>query len=140
MSMAVKKSVGPLPDTYLELIRQWPLARIQDDECLDKACALIDRLLTHNLDEGGQRYLDALTDLVETYENHHVLIRDASEADVLAELMHANGLTQAKLAREVGISQSTISDVLNGKRRLTRKQVIALAQRFAVSPTAFLPA
>jgi HTH-type transcriptional regulator/antitoxin HigA len=54
--------------------------------------------------------------------------------------MSANGLTQAMLAREVGIAQSTISDVLNGKRRLTRKQVMALAQRFAVSPTAFLPA
>jgi HTH-type transcriptional regulator/antitoxin HigA len=138
--MAVKKSVGPPPDTYLELILQLPLARIQDDKCLDEACAMMDRLLALNLDEGGQKYLDALTDLVETYENHHVPIPDASEADVLAELMSANGLTQAKLAREVGISQSTISDVLNGKRRLTRSQVIALAERFAVSPTAFLPA
>ena len=52
--------------------------------------------------------------------------------------MTANKLSQPKLAKEVGISQSTISDVLNGKRSLTREQIVSLSEFFGVSPTAFL--
>jgi hypothetical protein len=52
---------------------------------------MIDRLLQKDLDEGSQEYLNAFTDLVETYEDEHVLITDASQADVLRELMRSNG-------------------------------------------------
>jgi plasmid maintenance system antidote protein VapI len=38
----------------------------------------------------------------------------------------------------VGIHQSTISDVLNGNRKLTKDQVIKLASFFNVNPAAFL--
>ena len=53
--------------------------------------------------------------------------------------MRANGLSQGRLQKAVGISQSTISAVLNGTRSLTKEQVIALARYFRVSPAAFLP-
>jgi HTH-type transcriptional regulator / antitoxin HigA len=76
--------------------------------------------------------------LVEAYESQHVLIPDASEADVLRELMRANGLSQLRLAQEVKISQSTISAVLTGARSLTKDQVLRLAKFFQVSPTAFM--
>ena len=101
--------------------------------------AVIHRLLEQNLDEGAQDYLDVLTDLVERYEDDHVKIPDASEADVLRMLMESNGLTQSQLSKEVGIAQSTISSVLNGTRSLTKGQVIALADHFGISPSAFLP-
>jgi HTH-type transcriptional regulator/antitoxin HigA len=95
-------------------------------------------LLKNHLDDGAQEYLDALTDLVEIYENEHEPIPDASEADVLRELIRSSGLSQMKLAKQVGISQSTISAVLNGTRSLTREQVVSLASFFRVSPAAFL--
>jgi HTH-type transcriptional regulator / antitoxin HigA len=138
--MAVKTTTRKLPDTYFELVKQFPLTRIRDEDHLDAAQEMIDRLLEKNLDTGEQDYLDVLTDLVETYEDEHHPIPDASEADVLRELMRSNGLSQLKLAREVGISQSTISAVLNGTRSLTKEQVIRLAQFFHISPAAFLPA
>ncbi len=90
-----------------------------------------------DLDSGQEAYLDVLTDMVEAYENKHILIPDASEADVLRELMNANRLNQLALAKEVGSSQSTISAVLNGTRSLTKSQVELLAQRFGISPAAF---
>jgi HTH-type transcriptional regulator/antitoxin HigA len=64
---------------------------------------------------------------------------DASEADVLRELMRSNGLSQPKLAKTAGIAQSTISAVLNGGRSLTKGQVVKLAKVFGVSPAVFLP-
>lgn len=137
--MTAKIASKTLPDSYMNLVKEFPLTRIKDDSHLDDAYAMIDRLLQTDLDKGAQEYLDALTDLVEKFEEEHVKIPDASEADVLRELMRANSLSQTKLATKVGISQSTISAVLNSSRSLTRNQVIKLAQFFKVSPAAFLP-
>jgi len=54
--------------------------------------------------------------------------------------MRSNGLTQATLAKKVGIAQSTQSAVLNGARSLTKRHVVTLANYFGISPAAFLPA
>ena len=59
-------------------------------------------------------------------------------ADVLGELMRGNQFSQARLAKAAGMSQSTISAVLNGNRSLNKNQVLALAMVFGVSPNAFL--
>jgi HTH-type transcriptional regulator / antitoxin HigA len=113
---------------------------IRDDDHLDKAIGVIDWLLRQDLDEGAQGYLDVLTDLVAAYEDEHVPIRDASEAEVLRELMRSNALSQTELAKKFRVSQSTLSAVLTGTRSLTKGQVIKLAKFFGVSPAAFLPA
>jgi HTH-type transcriptional regulator/antitoxin HigA len=137
--MAVKTAARTLPDTYFRLVKQFPLTHIRDDDHLEEAQAMIDRLLERSLDEGEESYLDVLTDLVEAYEDEHHSIPQASEADVLRELMRVNGLTQPKLAKAAGIAQSTISAVLNGARSLTKDQVIVLAKVFNVSSSVFMP-
>jgi HTH-type transcriptional regulator / antitoxin HigA len=126
-------------DTYYELVKQFPLTHIRDDDHLAVAIDMLDQLLERDLDEGQRAYLDVLTDMVEAYEDQHVAIQDASEADVLRELMRSNGLTQAGLKRKTGIAQSTISAVLNGDRSLTKGQVVTLAKLFGVSTAAFMP-
>jgi antitoxin component HigA of HigAB toxin-antitoxin module len=138
--MAVNASAWSMPDTYFELVQQFPLTSIRDDAHLAMAQEVIDRLLRKDLDEGAEAYLDALTEHVMVYEDVRFPIRDASEADVLRELMNANRLSQPKLAKAVEIAQSTISAVLNGTRSLTKGQVIALARHFNVSTSAFMPA
>jgi len=138
--MAFEPTPRTLPDTYFALVRQFPLTHIRDEDHLAGAQEVIERLLQEDLDEGAQEYLDALADLVEAYEDEHDPVPDASEADVLRELMRSNQLSQAALAKRVGIAQSTISAVLNGTRSLTKEQVVALAKFFHVSPGAFLPA
>src|SRR5579884_2295115 len=130
----------PMPDTYFKLVRTFALTRIQDDQHLDEALQVIDRLLPSQRDDGAQQYLDVLTDLVEAYEEEHIEVPDASEADVLRALMQSHQLSQARLAKQTGIAQSTISAVLNGDRSLTKAQVSRLARLFGVSPAAFFPA
>jgi HTH-type transcriptional regulator/antitoxin HigA len=140
--MAVKSegvTRGPA-GSYFRLVRDFPLVHIRDREHLAQAQATIDRLLCRDLDDGEEAYLDVLTDLVDAYEEEHVTIPDAPEADVLRELMAANRLSQPALAGAVGIAQSTLSAVLNRKRALTRSQVTALAGFFRVSPAVFFPA
>ncbi len=124
--------------SYFELVKEFPLTHIRDGDHLDEASEMIDRLLERDLDEAEQEYLDVLTDLVEAYEDDHVDIPDASEADVLRELMRAHGLSQSALAQATKIAQSTISAVLHGSRRLTRDHIDRLSKLFGVEKAAFL--
>src|SRR5262245_45383112 len=128
--MAVKNNLQSVSDTYFELIRRFPLITIKNDAHLDEALAVIDSLTAEELDGGGEAYLEVLTRLVEDYEDEHAPIPDASEADVLRLLMESRGLSQGQLGKAVGISQSTLSAVLNGIRKLTKEQVIKLAKFF----------
>lgn len=140
MGVKVSNAARSMPDSYFDLVREFPLTHIRDDDHLEAASAMIDRLLREDPDEGAREYLDVLTDLVEAYEDEHVPMPDASEADVLRELMASNRLSQTDLARQVGISQSTISAVLNGTRKLTKEHVIKLARFFHLPSSVFLPA
>jgi HTH-type transcriptional regulator/antitoxin HigA len=137
--MTITTAAHTMPDTYFELIRQFPLVHIKNDSDLKAAESVIHQLLQADLDEGEECYLDALTDLVEAYEDKTVAIPDAPESDVLRLLMTSNGLSQHKLSEKVGISQSTISAVLNGSRTLTKGHVQKLAGFFSVSPSVFIP-
>jgi HTH-type transcriptional regulator/antitoxin HigA len=136
---AARKPIRPVTSTYRKLVAKFPLRTIRDDAELAAAQSVLDDLLRRELDEGGEDYLDVLTDLIEKYEREAHPIPDASEADVLRLLMEGRGLSQPKLAKEVGIAQSTLSAVLGGTRGLTKAHVLALARYFGVSPAAFLP-
>jgi HTH-type transcriptional regulator / antitoxin HigA len=112
------------------------MARVRE---LDREIVVIRPRVGNDSETQSQREQDALTDLVEVYEREHEPARTVSEADVLRELMRSHGLSQQALEAKVGIAQSTISNVLNGSRSLTRDQVITLARFFGVKPGAFLP-
>lgn len=132
---------GAPRDTYMELIGRFRLVPIRSDTQLAKALAMIDRLLRRKLDRGAEQYLDALSDLVEVYEDKRFPVSPpAPPAEVLDELMRANGLSQSALAKLVGIAQSTISDILRGERSLNIGHVTKLAKHFNVSPEVFLSA
>jgi HTH-type transcriptional regulator/antitoxin HigA len=95
----------------------------------------VDRLSSQAaLDEGQTMYLDALCDLVETYEQEHCPVEPASDAEMLRHLMEAKGVTQAQLSAGAGIPRSSISEVLSGKKSFTRQMIHKLADFFGVDP------
>ena len=137
--MVVKNQPLAMPDSYFELVKRFPLTHIRSLRHLGQAIALVDELLQKRLDRGAQEYLDALSDLIATYEYEHAPIPDASESDVLRELMRSSGHKQMALSKEVGISQSTLSAILTGEREMTKSHMVALAKFFNVPPSVFLP-
>lgn len=137
--MAMKNQQSSMPDSYFELVKRFPLVHIRNSGHLRQAIELVDELLQKNLDRGAQEYLDALSDLIATFEDQKTPIADASEAEVLRELMRTGGLNQSQLERAVGISQSTLSAILTGDREMTKGHMITLARFFNVSPAVFLP-
>ena len=120
-------------DSYMELVLDFPLASIKSDEHLDQAQRVIDELLTRDvLDKGEETYLDALSGLVGSYEDEHHAIEPASDAEMLRHLMEARGISQMQLSRDTGLPKSTISEVLAGKKKFSRKMIHALANYFHV--------
>ncbi|MEI8319986.1 MAG: helix-turn-helix domain-containing protein [Planctomycetia bacterium] len=137
--MVIKNQPSAMPDSYFELVRRFPLTHIRSLRHLGQAIALVDELLQKRLDRGAQEYLDALSDLIAIYEDEHAPIPDASESDVLRELMRSSGHKQMALSKAVGISQSTLSAILTGEREMTKSHMVALAKFFNVPPSVFLP-
>lgn len=128
-----------LPQTYFKMVKAFPLTSIRDYAHLAEAQAVLDDLLAQDLDEGGEAYLDALSDLVEVFETQHEPKNDVTGGEVLRELLNANRLSQGALARATGIAQSTISALINGDRPFTLAHAKKLGEHFCVSASAFLP-
>jgi len=132
------QAVRPSSDRYLELVRQFPLRPLHSEAELDSAVKVINSLLDRDqLDADEDDYLDVLSDLVEKYEFLHHPIESVSDAEMLRHLIEARNLSQAQVATDTGISESTISEVLAGKRGLSRRNVGLLARFFRVSPAVF---
>jgi HTH-type transcriptional regulator/antitoxin HigA len=129
---------GRREDRYLDLVRQFPLRPLRSDADLDAAVAVVDSLLDQKeLSAPEQDYLDVLSDLVEAYEAEGVPIAPVGDATLLRFLIEGQGTTQAVVAKQAGIAESTISEVLAGKRKLNRSQIGKLARYFHVEPGAF---
>ena len=137
--MANKTLDKVLSDTYLARIKEFPLTSIRDDEHLTEARKVLNRLVMADLDKGSQDYLDALTDLVEKYEDENVSILDAPSHDVLRLLMESNKLSQNKLAKMAKIPQSTISEILAATKKMNVSHMVKLAAIFGVQPAVFMP-
>jgi HTH-type transcriptional regulator / antitoxin HigA len=80
--------------------------------------------------------LDYLSEQVLIYEKLHVDIPDARPHEVLRFLMDQHGLKQINLKGDA--PQSRISDILSGKRVISKAQAKAFARRFDVSADLFL--
>jgi HTH-type transcriptional regulator/antitoxin HigA len=120
-------------DSYLELVLAFPLASIKSGKHLAAAQRVMDRLLVKGrLDVGEEMYLDALSDLVATYEDEHYPIAAPSDADMLRHLMEAKDINQARLSSDTAISKSTISEVLAGKKPFSRQMIRKLSNYFKV--------
>ena len=128
-------------DSYFALIQQFPLRPIRSEAELDQATEMVNALLDRaRLDRGQRDYLDVLSDLVESYEEEHHPIAAPSDAELLAHFLELKNVRQSELGTRTGIAQSTISEVLAGKRQLTRGHIEKLAAFFDIEPGAFLDA
>lgn len=125
-------------DSYLALVRRFPLKTIKNDAEHTQATRMVSELMGRDLDAGAGDYLDALLVLVNKYEDeHHAIDEDLTPQVALRALMDFNGLTQADIGRIIG-SESAVSMFLRGQRDLSKAQIKKLASRFRVDAGLFL--
>jgi HTH-type transcriptional regulator/antitoxin HigA len=69
--------------------------------------------------------LDLLVTLVESYEMKHYPIAPPDPVDAIKFRMEQMGMTKADMVQYIG-SQSRVSEILNGKRKLTLGMIKSL--------------
>lgn len=126
-------------DHYLRLVREFPLRPLRTNDELACAIAVIDSLIVRGDLDGGERdYLDILADIVEKYEDKVYPMPAVSDAEMLRHLIEARDVTQTRLAADLEIADSTISEYLAGKRTPNRRHIGLFCRYFSIEPTVFL--
>lgn len=128
------------PAKYGKLLARTLPSVIETEAENERLLAEIERLLDKGEGRSPEedKLLELMTTLVEDFEERHYSIPDAPPHEILQELMRARGLRQRDVLHIFGSSSGTASEVINGKRSISRAQAKALAQVFNVSPGLFL--
>ncbi|AHM62327.1 transcriptional regulator [Flammeovirgaceae bacterium 311] len=100
---------------------------IISEEDYQKTLEKIDSLLEKNPQQGTDEYyvLDALTTLVQKYEEVHYPVPDPDPIEYLKFVMEQRGLKPKDLVEYIG-PKSRVSEILNRKRYFTLDQVYNL--------------
>jgi HTH-type transcriptional regulator/antitoxin HigA len=83
-----------------------------------------------------KKLIELLAVLIEDFEARHHPVPDASPQAVVRHLMEVHHLRQKDLVDVFG-TESIASEVLRGKRELTKEHISRLSTRFGVSPAVF---
>jgi HTH-type transcriptional regulator/antitoxin HigA len=85
-----------------------------------------------------KRLAELLTFLIEEFEEKEYALPAGGPIDVLRHLMDSNDLRQVDLLDVFGTA-SVASEVLKGKRELSKAHIVKLSRRFHISPALFFP-
>ncbi len=127
-------------DDYLELVRRLALRPLHTVREYDAAAELLDTLvLRSDLSEGEKDYVEALSVFIEDYDRRHNVFDTSGRTplDMVRHLMEANDMSVTDLGAVLG-SKGVASEILHGRRSLSRSHIFKLAERFNVDAGLFL--
>jgi HTH-type transcriptional regulator/antitoxin HigA len=112
---------------------------IETEEENARMLAIVEKLIKkgENLSAEEEKLLKLLVRLVEDFEQKFYQPAEAEPLDVLHHLMEARGIKQSQLWDVFG-SKGIASEVLNGKRGISKTQARALATYFHVPADLFV--
>src|SRR5215471_16121751 len=126
------------PKKYARLLSKALPAAIESEDELQRAHRIVRELMDNKRRTVEQDELLKLLDtLIQEYEQRTHEIPRLRPHEILKAIMEEAGLRQRDLLDIFG-TRSIASEVLSGKRGITRTQARALAARFKVSPSAFI--
>ncbi len=130
-------------EKYKVLIERFPLVPIKNDTHLDEAHEVAQSLMlrAEAVATDEAEYLEVLLDEIAKYESkHHALkLADLRPHELLQSFMKDHGLKQVAVQEILGVSSGVISELVSGKRELTKEHCVKLGQHFKVTPALFLP-
>jgi HTH-type transcriptional regulator / antitoxin HigA len=125
-------------NNYPQLLAEFVPQAIDSEAEYDRALAIAERLtFKKDRTEAEIKFLKLLVVLIEDYEAEHYPMDDVAPHELLQHLMESNGTRQADLVGLIG-SRGVVSEVVNGKRAISKSQAKALGEFFSVSPGLFI--
>jgi HTH-type transcriptional regulator / antitoxin HigA len=126
------------PKTYADLLGQCQPKVIINDRENDKAIAIIEELShRQNRIPEEDALLELRVTLVEKFEDEQYPMPVLSPLEMLQHLLEARGLIQEDLVGIIG-SRDVVSEVMNGKRKISNAQASTLGEFFSVAPSVFV--
>lgn len=125
-------------EKYLNLLCSITPKKIESEEQYDEYLLLVEPLLfATSRTEEDEMVAHILVLLIKEYEEKHYPIPEPKPLDLLLHLMEAGNLKQKDLVGTLG-SRGVVSEVINGKREITKAQAKKLGERFGISYKDFL--
>ena len=123
--------------TYSKLLAEIAPRAIETEEEYDRLLAVAERLtFAKNLTPEERALYKLLVTLIEVYETENYPI-ESEPHEILQHIMESSGTRQADLVGIIG-SSGVVSEVVNGKRAISKAQAKALGDYFKISPSLFI--
>ena len=123
--------------TYSKLLAEIAPRAIETQEEYDRLLAVAERLtFAKNLTPEERALYKLLVTLIEVYETENYPI-ESEPHEILQHIMESSGTRQADLVGIIG-SSGVVSEVVNGKRAISKAQAKALGDYFKISPSLFI--
>ena len=124
---------------YGELLLDTLPTVIKTEEENDRAISIIENLLAKGDKPSPEEsvLLELIGKLINDFEEQFYIPRSVEPREILIELMNARGLKQTDLAYVLG-SRSRVSEVISGKRELSKAQIKSLSEFFNLSAELFI--
>jgi HTH-type transcriptional regulator / antitoxin HigA len=125
-------------NVYGNLLAQFIPRVIETEEEYDHALAVVEKLtFAKNRTPEEKALHKLLVALIEAYESEHYPMDESSPHEILQHLMEVSDTRQADLVGIIG-SSGVVSEVVNGKRAISKAQAKALGEYYKVSSSLFI--
>jgi len=124
--------------TYSNLLAEIAPKAIETEEEYDRLLAVAERLtFAKNRTPEERALYKLLVTLIEVYETENYPMDKSEPHEILQHIMESSGTRQADLVGIIG-SSGVVSEVVNGKRAISKAQAKALGDYFKISPSLFI--
>jgi HTH-type transcriptional regulator / antitoxin HigA len=126
-------------EKYQELLVKYQPKIIRTETENEKALAIVEQLMhQENRSPEEDELYDLLITLIEKFEREYYSPGDnSSPRSMLLFLMEQKGIKQSDLVGVIG-SKGIVSEVVNGKREISKAQAKTLGDFFQVDPGLFI--
>jgi HTH-type transcriptional regulator / antitoxin HigA len=126
------------PAAYSNLLAEVAPKVIETQEEYDRALAVAERLtFAKNRTPEEQAIHKVIVTLIEAYEAQNYPMDESAPHEILQHIMEVSDTRQADLVGIIG-SSGVVSEVVNGKRSISKAQAKALGDYFKVTPSLFI--
>jgi HTH-type transcriptional regulator / antitoxin HigA len=126
------------PEYYAQLLAKYQ-PKVIETEAENYIAIQLAQELEHKANRSLEEdvILELLVTLIEKFEDENYPIPDGTSHSMLLHLMEASGIKQENLVGVIG-SRGVVSEIVNGKRSISKAQAKALAEFFSVDVKLFI--
>ena len=134
--MDIRKKMDPKRYARL-LVKVLPQPIESDGEC-NRITTVIESMMNTDLNPEQEALLKLLSQLVSEYEDRTIPSPAITPTEKLQHLLESSGMKQKDLGQLLGTSKGYTSNIVTGKRPISKEHAKILANHFKMSVESFL--